>query len=164
MLRTSFDLVRSISLPRSSSPKGPCTHIVYIGLYKYFGAKVDIYIYCLCTWTLRVRSKYRISQAFLFSWLNAFCSRVFSVLRLTVVGFVALDGVRTAKLYGIPKTQRHKLRTTTFYSRSQKVGNPIPQSPRAIVGNPIPQSPRAMFRESQHYLALIRFSTLWGLL
>ena len=27
-----------------------------------------------------------------------------------------------------------------------------------------PQTLRIMYRESQHYLALIRFSTLWGLL
>ena len=29
---------------------------------------------------------------------------------------------------------------------------------------PSPQSLRVMYRESQHYLALIRFPTLWGLL
>ena len=29
---------------------------------------------------------------------------------------------------------------------------------------PEPQSLRVMYRESQHYLAFIRFPTLWGLL
>ena len=51
------------------------------------------------------------------------------------------------------RAQRVASRVQNDYSRCPKVGNPTS-----------PQSLRVMYRESQHYLALILFPTLWTLL